>query len=147
MPWCHFANFIKILSLEAIPFKKQSEWIFLKKYTIIYFSIYSRVFTKSIISHPFLKSFHSNNSIYKITSPSYGVKEDICRRMPRNFFSSVQFQRKRKSLVFFQSINFLWFVPNNIYLSANPQRLKRKEIPNYSLLFALKVKVKITLQR
>jgi hypothetical protein len=28
--------------------------------------------------------------------------------MPRNFFSSAQFQRKRKSLVFFQSINFLW---------------------------------------
>ncbi len=27
--------------------------------------------------------------------------------MPRNFFSSSQFQRKRKSLVFFQSINFL----------------------------------------
>jgi hypothetical protein len=36
------------------------------------------------------------------------VKEDICRRMPRKFFSSSQFQRKRKSLVFFQSINFLW---------------------------------------
>ncbi len=50
----------------------------------------------------------SNNSIYKITTPSYGVKEDICRRMPRKFFSSSQFQRKRKSLVFFQSINFLW---------------------------------------
>ncbi len=29
--------------------------------------------------------------------------------MPHNFFSSAQFQRKRKSLVFFQSINFLWF--------------------------------------
>ncbi len=28
--------------------------------------------------------------------------------MPRNFFTLTQFQRKRKSLVFFQSINFLW---------------------------------------
>jgi hypothetical protein len=36
------------------------------------------------------------------------VKEEICRRMPRNFFSLAHFQRKRKSLVFFQSINFLW---------------------------------------
>ncbi len=34
-------------------------------------------------------------------------REEICRRMPRNFFSSSQFQRKPKSLVFFQSINFL----------------------------------------
>jgi hypothetical protein len=42
----------------------------------------------------------SNNSIYKITTPSYGVKEDICRRMPRKFFSSTH-------LVFFQSINFI----------------------------------------
>ncbi len=50
----------------------------------------------------------SNNSIYKITTPSYGVEEEIWRRMPRKFFSSTQFQRKRKSLVFFQSINFLW---------------------------------------
>jgi hypothetical protein len=44
-----------------------------------------------------------------ITTHSYGVKEEICRRMPRNFFSSTQFQRKQKSLVFFQSINFLCF--------------------------------------
>ncbi len=29
----------------------------------------------------------SNNSIYKITTPSYRLKEDICRRMPRKFFS------------------------------------------------------------
>ncbi len=36
-----------------------------------------------------------------------GEGEEICRRMPRNFFSSSQFLRKRKSLVFFQSINFL----------------------------------------
>ncbi len=90
------------------PFKKQSEWIFEKKYTRIYFSIYCRVFTISIISLPFLQHFHRSNSIYKITTPSYGVKEEICRRMPRNFFSSAQFQRKGKSLVFFQSINFLW---------------------------------------
>jgi hypothetical protein len=55
----------------------------------------------------FLKHY-CNNSIYKITTPSYGVKEEICRRMPRNFFPLSQFQRKRKSLVFFQSINFLW---------------------------------------
>ncbi len=47
-----------------------------------------------------------NNSIYKITTPFSGVKEEICRRMPRNFFSPTQFQGK--SLVFFQSINFLW---------------------------------------
>ncbi len=53
----------------------------------------------------------SSNSIYKNTTPSYGVKEVICRRMPRNFFSSAQFQRKRKSLVFFQSINFLCWPP------------------------------------
>jgi hypothetical protein len=51
----------------------------------------------------------SNNSIYKITTPSYRVKEDICGWMPRKFFSSTQCQRKRKSLVFFQSINFLWY--------------------------------------
>jgi hypothetical protein len=37
------------------------------------------------------------------------VEEEICRRMPRKFFSSIQFQRKRKSLVFFQSLNFLWW--------------------------------------
>ncbi len=53
-------------------------------------------------------------SIYKITTPSYGVKEDICRQMPRKFFSSTKFQRKRKSLVFFQSINFLCRGPINI---------------------------------
>ncbi len=102
-------NFIKILSLET-SLKKQKSRVnvfFEQKYTRIYSSIYSRVFTKSIISHPFLKYFHRNNSIYKITSPSYGVKEEICRRMPQNFSSSAQFQRKRKSLVFFQSLNFL----------------------------------------
>ncbi len=56
----------------------------------------------------------SNNSIYKITTPSYGVKEEICRRMPRNFFFfQPQFQRKRKCLVFFQSINFfVWPLPS-----------------------------------
>ncbi len=53
----------------------------------------------------------SNNSIYKITTPSYWVEEEICRRMPRKFLSSTQFQRKRKSLVFFQSINFLCSKP------------------------------------
>ncbi len=72
------------------------------------FILQYRVFTKSIISHLFLKHFHRNSSTYKIITPSYGVKEEICRRMPRNFFSSTQFQRKRKSLVFCQSINFLW---------------------------------------
>ncbi len=35
-------------------------------------------------------------------------REQLCRRMPRNFISASQFQRKSKSLVFFQSINFLW---------------------------------------
>ncbi len=40
-------------------------------------------------------------------SSPWGEGEEICRRIPRNFFSSSQFQRKWKSLVFFQSINFL----------------------------------------
>ncbi len=77
------------------------------KINIQEFIFHYRVFTKSIISHPYLKYFYLNNSIYKITH-SYGMKQEICRRMPRNSFSSTQFQRKRKSLVFFQSINFLW---------------------------------------
>ncbi len=37
-----------------------------------------------------------------------GGREQLCRRMPRIFISSSQFQRKSKSLVVFQSINFLW---------------------------------------
>ncbi len=72
------------------------------------FIFQNRVFTKSIISHLFLNHYHRNNSIYKISTSSYRGKEEICRRMLRNFFSLAQFQRKRKSLVFFQSINFLW---------------------------------------
>jgi hypothetical protein len=40
----------------------------------------------------------SNNSIYKITTPSYGVKEEICRRMPRNFFSPTPIPAKAKML-------------------------------------------------
>jgi hypothetical protein len=64
------------------------------------------------------------HSIYKIPTtlpppPPHGVKsqhkqmgEQVWGRksadgMPHNFFSSSQFQRKLKSLVFFQSINFL----------------------------------------
>jgi hypothetical protein len=50
------------------------------------------------IYHPFLKHFHRNNSIYKITIPSNGVKEEICRRMPRNFFSSNPIPAKAKKL-------------------------------------------------
>jgi len=96
-----------------------------KKYTRIYFSIYSRVFTKSIISHLFLNHFHRNNSIYEISTPSYRGKEEICSRMLRNFFSLAQFQRKRKSLVFFQSINFLWPPPEVTVL--NPSDLLGKE--------------------
>ncbi len=69
----------------------------------------------------FLKHFHRNNSIYKITTPSYGVKGEICRRMPHNFFSSAQFQRKRKSLVFFHSINFLWVQPSLSGLYFRPE--------------------------
>ncbi len=42
------------------------------------------------------------------TNGGTGLGEEICRGKPHNFFSSSQFQRKRKSLVFFQSINFLW---------------------------------------
>ena len=97
-------NFIKILSLETIPLKSKVNE-FLKRNTVykkLYFNI---EFSQNY--HPFQEYFHRNNSIYKITSPSYGVKEEICRRMPRNFYSSTQFQRKWKSLVFFQSINFL----------------------------------------
>jgi hypothetical protein len=54
--------------------------------------------TKSIISHPFLKHFHGNNNIYKITTPSNGVKEEICRRMTRNLFSSNPIPAKAKKL-------------------------------------------------
>ncbi len=54
--------------------------------------------TKSIISYPFLKHFHRNNNIYKITTPSNGVKEKICRRMPRNLFSSNPIPAKAKKL-------------------------------------------------
>jgi hypothetical protein len=101
------------------------------------------VFIKSIISHPFLKHCHRNNSIYKIlntpppppqtnrgtgwgSSPG-GGGEEICRRMPRTFFSSSQFQRKRKSLVFFQSINFLCrlqLMPNHLCSCGNWQELQ-----------------------
>ncbi len=99
-------NCIKMLSIEIIPLKSRVNgfWII----NIQEFIFQYRVFTKSIISHPFLNHFHRNNSIHKISTPSYRGKEEICRLMPRNFFSSAQFQRKRKSLVFFQSINFLW---------------------------------------
>ncbi len=45
-----------------------------------------------------LSHFHHNNSIYKITTTLQEVKEEICRRMPSNFFSTTQFQRKRKKL-------------------------------------------------
>ncbi len=41
--------------------------------------------TISIISHPFLKHFHHKNSIYKITTPSYEVKEEICRQSHATF--------------------------------------------------------------
>ncbi len=99
-------NFIKILSIEIIPLKSRVNGFL--KINIQEFIFQYRAFTKSIISHPFLNHFHRNNSIYKISTPSNRGKEEICRRMPRNFFSSAQFQRKRKSLVFFQSINFLW---------------------------------------
>ncbi len=98
-------NFIKILSIEIIPLKSRVRGFL--KINIQEFIFQYRVFTKSIISHPFLNHFHRNNSIYKISTPSFRGKEEICRRMPDNFFSSAQFQRKRKSLVFFQSINFL----------------------------------------
>ncbi len=104
MHCCHFTKFY-IQSLETIPLK--IEWM--DFWNEIYKNLFFNTeFSQSQLSHPFLKHFHRNNSIYKITTPSYGVKEEICRRMPGNFFSSTQFQRKRKSLVFFQSINFLW---------------------------------------
>ncbi len=44
-----------------------------------------------------------------------GEGEEICRRTPRDFISSSQFQRKWKSLVFFQSINFLCLTPYLTY--------------------------------
>ncbi len=50
------------------------------------------------------------------------MKEEISRQMPRNFFSSTQFQRKRKSLVFFQSINFLCEVPSTAPIDQVVQR-------------------------
>ncbi len=71
-----------------------------------YIDVTSQNFIKILSLETF--PLKSNNSIYKITTPCYGVEEEICRRMPRKFFSSTQFQWKRKSLVFFQSINFLW---------------------------------------
>ena len=116
MHWCHFTK-LYILSLETIPLKSRVNG-FLKR-NIQEFIFQYRVFTKSIISHPFLNHFHRNNSIYKISTPSYRGKEEICRRMPCNFFSSAQFQRKRKSLVFFQSINFLC-----IWASSSKNRKK-----------------------
>jgi hypothetical protein len=96
-------NFIKIISLETIPLKSRVNG-FLKRNIQEYIFQY-RVFTKSIISHLFLKHFHLKNNIYKITSPSYGVKEETADRCRT---TSAQFQRKRKSLVFFQSIFFGW---------------------------------------
>jgi hypothetical protein len=39
------------------------------------FIFQNRVFTKSIISHLFLNHFHHNNSIYKISTPSYIQRE------------------------------------------------------------------------
>jgi hypothetical protein len=57
-------------------------------------------YSQSQLSFIFLKHFHHNNSIYKIlTTPSYGgVKEEIYRRMPRNFFSVVPIPAKAKKL-------------------------------------------------
>jgi hypothetical protein len=49
--------------------------------------------TKSIISHPFLKHFHRNISIYKITTPSNRVEG-----VPSNFFSSNPIPAKAKKL-------------------------------------------------
>jgi hypothetical protein len=66
-------NFRKILSFETIPLKSRVNG-FLKR-MIQEFIFQYRAFTKSIIFHPFLKHFHRNNSIYKITTPSYVVKE------------------------------------------------------------------------
>ncbi len=103
MHCCHFTK-LYIQTLETIPLKV--EWMdFWKE---IYKNLFFKIeFSQNQLSHLFIRHFYRNTSIYIITTPSYGVKEEICRRMPSNFFSSTQFQRKRKSLVFFQSINFL----------------------------------------
>jgi hypothetical protein len=72
---------VKILSLETIPLKSRVNG-FLKRNIQEFIFFQYRVFTKSIFTHPFLKHFHRKNSIYKITTPAYGVKEetaDGCR--------------------------------------------------------------------
>ncbi len=66
----------------------------------------------------------------KSPTPSYGVKEEICKRMPRNFFSSTQFQRKRKSLVFFQSINFLCY-----HTYTYPEALQHENLSGNPVFF------------
>ncbi len=86
-------NFIyNLLRLSLL----KEEWIdFWKEiYKNLFFNI---EFSQNQLSYIFIKHFHRNNSIYKITTPSYRVKKEICRPMPRNFFSSTQFQRKRKA--------------------------------------------------
>jgi hypothetical protein len=56
-----------------------------------------RVFTKnnhlSSLSKAFSLQEHKNHL------PLYRVKNEICRRMPRNLFSSAQFQRKKLGLL------------------------------------------------
>jgi hypothetical protein len=58
----------------------------------------------------FLKYFHRNNSIYQITTPSNRVKEEICRRMPRNFFSSNPISAKAKKLGLLSIYKFSLFL-------------------------------------
>ena len=87
------------------PFKKQSEWIFEKKYTRIYFSIQS--FHKINYLSSLSKAFSPQEQYLQNHLPLLRSEGGNCRQMPHNFFSSAQFQRKRKSLVFFQSIYFL----------------------------------------
>ncbi len=98
MYWCHFTklNTKNTISWDYL-FKKQSERIFEKKYKNLFFNI---EYSQSQLSFIFLKNFHRDNSIYKIlTTPSYGgVKEEIYRRMPCNFFSVVPIPAKAKKL-------------------------------------------------
>ncbi len=65
--WCQHTKLYKNTIYWDYPFKKQSEWIF--EINIQEFIFQYRVFTKSIISHPFQNYFHRNNSIYKISTP------------------------------------------------------------------------------
>jgi hypothetical protein len=83
---------------------------FSKEFTRIYFSIYSRVFTKSIISHLFLKYFHSKylqNHHPLLRSEGGNLQTDAAK-----LFLFGPIPAKAKSLVFFQSINFLWEWPS-----------------------------------